>query len=816
MISKELMDFPKPCSPERPIPPEVWPDMPGVLKAKVQEWGPTVEEWREFWKTAARFPLFAADAETSGLRPFHGDKVAGWSAAFFDGKKIQAGYWNFRHCGHAAHGEHAPKCKTPKAVGLCKSCGEFVCPGYVEKAPTIDPSELRHMNAAIAKCIWANQNLKFDVKMGYTDGVLIPERALDTMLIAHLWDENKGKKGYKLENLAVEMGEEKLKDIPAEYMKEHGIRVEESGHARIPYEVERPYAIMDSVLILRRMQWERDRWSTLADPKIMDIFRVENACTPAYSFMEIPGMKLDVPYTREGVKMLEAQMLESKKKILTLAKKDMKNLGMKEFKILSNDDLWKILEARGHKALSLTPAGDPCLEDANLAAYHDPLADAVREYRSSNKMCGTYFKAYLEDYVDEKGVLQRAHADPDGFIHSNYFIHGTVSGRTSSTEPNLQNVTKFEKFGTKTKAGTVAKALHEGLKNEKIQTGSVLEVRRCFVPRGPEYSLFFFDYAQMELRVFSDYAEEEFMLSELMKGVDLHASVAKEVFPSMPRKEDNKTLYEYFRQLTKQINFGIIYGMGKNKLALQLDVPVDEAVRALELVKAGYAAKLKMKQYTDLTLDDCAGILEDHRVMTQSRQWSGLKTIGREVLSRVNPAVLVPLLVDEKAGKNMRLLYSADAFLRSYHARFPKIKVFTKAIDKAIRARGYVFNKFGRRYHLTPDKSYVGVNRLIQGTCGDMKKLAAWRIYKLLTQRKAKTKMLNDVHDELQFDVHHSELDLIPEIKECMENFRQVGVKMQVDADYSHVAWSFKRKWVGPEEFKKSLEEHREKATAKA
>jgi len=146
----------------------------------------------------------------------------------------------------------------------------------------------------------------------------------------------------------------------------------------------------------------------------------------------------------------------------------------------------------------------------------------------------------------------------------------------------------------------------------------------------------------------------------------------------------------------------------------------------------------------------------------------------------------------------------------NYHKQFPNIKPFIKGIERALGTRGYIFNKYGRRYHLTTDESYIGINRLVQGTTGDMVKLAQWRVDHLL--RGKKTMLLNQVHDELQFDVHHSELYLVPKIHEAMAHFPNLGVKMTVDCDYSHESWASKHKWEGPEEFTKSLKEYRHAA----
>ncbi len=144
--------FPKSVSEVRPIPTEIWPNLAGVEKAKVITLSPTLAEWRRFWKEAVRFPLVSVDTETDGLYPFHGNQIVGVSAAFFNGKEIIAGYWNFRHRGHGPHKwcqmEHAknpksparkkcPKCKLDDKTGGCK--------GYKEKQKPLPQSAFADM-----------------------------------------------------------------------------------------------------------------------------------------------------------------------------------------------------------------------------------------------------------------------------------------------------------------------------------------------------------------------------------------------------------------------------------------------------------------------------------------------------------------------------------------------------------------------------------------------------------------------------------------------------------------------------------------------
>ncbi len=659
----------------------------------------------------------------------------------------------------------------------------------IETATKLPPSALKDLLPVYEDCIVGGQNYKYDNKMFLVDGIPFPKKTMDTMLVAHLYNENN--RSYSLDTLGKEMGEQKLGDSVKDYMKLHSLEVEGHGHEQVAYDVEKPYAIMDTVLVLKRLQFERERWVALKDPKIMEVFQIEMAQTNVFAGMEANGMKMDKKYIIHGIKVFEEEMAQ-------LVQAIYKEAG-KEFNVQSNDELWLVLEARGLKPISLTAGKKVSLTDQDLGAYKDAVCTLVKAYRSRNKMWGTYFKPFLEKHMDANDVL-----------HSDFWIHGTVSGRISCKEPNLTNMTRFERFGTRGRTGSVAQAIREGVGLKEELEFPNLEVRRCFIPRGFDYSLFYFDYGQAEMRVFAEYSDEQFLIKALTEGLDIHAATASKVFPNFPKKEDDKKLYEYFRQLAKQISFGLLYGMGVNKLAVQMDVPVDECVRFVTMLLAAAAEGYDIAKVTTFAQDQLKKILEDHAVMTKSRQWAGLGALGKEVSMRVNPEPLEEFLFrsdPERKRRHLRLEASARTFMNNYHKQFPNIKPFIKGIEKALGSRGYIFNKYGRRYHLTPDESYIGINRLVQGTTGDMVKLAQWRIDGLLKGKK--TMLLNQVHDELQFDVHHSELSLIPKIHQAMGHFPNLGVKMTVDVDYSHESWASKHKWSGEEEFMTSLKQYR-------
>ncbi|MGE5310747.1 MAG: DNA polymerase I [Nitrospirota bacterium] len=166
---------------------------------------------------------------------------------------------------------------------------------------------------------------------------------------------------------------------------------------------------------------------------------------------------------------------------------------------------------------------------AGLAPLH-PLPAEVLRYRSLMKLKNTYVDA-----------LPRLVNSETGRIHTSYNQTGTVTGRLSSSEPNLQNIP------VRTEEGRV--------------------IRRAFVA-DPGSHLLAADYSQIELRILAHYSRDEVLMAGFQKGEDIHLRTAAEVF----RVDANAVTAEMRRQ-AKTINFGIIYGMSPFGLARELGIP---------------------------------------------------------------------------------------------------------------------------------------------------------------------------------------------------------------------------------------------------
>ena len=166
---------------------------------------------------------------------------------------------------------------------------------------------------------------------------------------------------------------------------------------------------------------------------------------------------------------------------------------------------------------------------AGLAPLH-PLPAEVLRYRSLAKLKNTYVDA-----------LPRLVNPQTGRIHTSYNQTGTVTGRLSSSEPNLQNI--------------------------PVRTEEGRAIRRAFVA-APDYHLLSADYSQIELRILAHYSRDEVLMAAFRHGEDIHLRTAGEVFGVQP----NAVTAEMRRQ-AKTINFGIIYGMSPFGLARELGIP---------------------------------------------------------------------------------------------------------------------------------------------------------------------------------------------------------------------------------------------------
>ncbi len=171
---------------------------------------------------------------------------------------------------------------------------------------------------------------------------------------------------------------------------------------------------------------------------------------------------------------------------------------------------------------------------------HHKIAGLVLEYRQLGKLCSTYIKALIEQVNPETGR-----------VHTTFAQTATATGRLSSRNPNLQNVPKRTELGR--------------------------SVRACFIAGSPETVLLCADYSQIELRILAHLSGDENLVSAFVAGQDIHQRTAAALFGVAVDKVSRKQ-----RSAAKTVNYAVIYGMGSQALATQLDISREEADKFIE------------------------------------------------------------------------------------------------------------------------------------------------------------------------------------------------------------------------------------------
>lgn len=259
------------------------------------------------------------------------------------------------------------------------------------------------------------------------------------------------------------------------------------------------------------------------------MFKIELPLIPVLARMEKRGVALD----------LEAfdKFLDEVQKRLTELEQGIFRLAGREFNMRSSQQLAGILfDELGLKPLGKTPGGAPSTSVSVLERLRDKheIVDLILKYRTFEKLRSTYLEP-LPKQVDR-----------DGRVHTTFNQMATATGRLSSSGPNLQNIPIRGEFGPR--------------------------MRACF-KAGPGNMLVAADYSQIELRVLAHLSGEPTLIEAFRKKQDIHARTAALLF----EKEGGAEVTPDERRMAKTINFGLIYGMGPQKLSRELSIPMNEA-----------------------------------------------------------------------------------------------------------------------------------------------------------------------------------------------------------------------------------------------
>lgn len=274
--------------------------------------------------------------------------------------------------------------------------------------------------------------------------------------------------------------------------------------------------------------------------------------------VEAVGVRLDVP-------LLNALSKEFEARIETLTTRIHDQAG-ESFNINSPKQLGNILfeKLRVHEQLGMKPPRKTQTGWSTDAAVLEsiakhPIAEQILAFRQLVKLKGTYIDA-LPQLVN-----------PDtGRVHTSYNQAVAATGRLSSSDPNLQNIPIRSEEGQK--------------------------IRRAFIPGDENSVLLSADYSQIELRILAHLTGDANLKKAFDAGQDIHRWTAGLIFGVAPEAVTGE-----MRSRAKAINFGVIYGMGAQRLASETKMTVKEAQGFIEAYFETFSG---VKRFIDTTLEN--------------------------------------------------------------------------------------------------------------------------------------------------------------------------------------------------------------------
>ena len=379
--------------------------------------------------------------------------------------------------------------------------------------------------------IWIGQNLKYDFLVLKWYGVELLGQTFDTML-AHYVIEPEGRRsmdllsaqflGYEPISITTLIGKKgknqgTMRDAPLDQVTEYA-----AEDADITFQLKHCF----SPLIKKR--------------GVEKVFNeVENPLVRVLVDMEYEGVKVDIDFLNEYSKVLEVDAKISEERVYEQAGvrfnlASPKQLGEVLFDILK-------LDAKAKKTKTGQYAtGEDVLQ--KMAAKHK-IVDDILNFRELTKLKSTYVDS-IPELINPK----------TGRVHTSYAQAVAVTGRLSSTNPNLQNI--------------------------PIRTERGREIRKAFIPREKGRVLVSADYSQIELRIVAAISGDPNMCEAFKLGKDIHTATAAKVYGI---KEEEVT--KEMRYKAKSVNFGIIYGQGAFGLAENLGISRTEAKEIIDNYK---------------------------------------------------------------------------------------------------------------------------------------------------------------------------------------------------------------------------------------
>jgi len=466
----------------------------------------TIDELKAIIKECKKRKLFSFDTETSSL-DFNDAELVGFSISW---QKDQAFYCPLNH--NTSSEINLPFDRT---IDLLKNL-------FLDDKLTV-----------------IGQNIKYDMNVLKKYSIFFETSIEDTMLMSYVL--NSGGK-HDLNTLSSKF----LDHIPITYEDVVGHGKDQISFADVEIDRAVTYACEDSDLTYSIFEILNSMLRK--DKKLDDIYRnIEIKLMHVIAGMEYAGVSINS-------KELDVQSKNLSDRLDKIEKKIYKFSG-KEFNISSPKQIQEIFyEHLKLPILKKTPKGQPSTNEdvmTRLAEEH-VLPSLILSYRNLLKLKNTY--------TDKLGAQVSSVSKR---LHTSYNQTVTITGRLSSSSPNLQNI--------------------------PIRTEDGKKIRSAFIPK-KGFKLFSADYSQIELRIMAHLSDDPEMIKSFTKGEDIHSSTAKKVFNTKgePNSEE--------RRAAKAINFGLIYGISAYGLARQLKI---DNIEAKSIIDTYFAKYKRVREYME-------------------------------------------------------------------------------------------------------------------------------------------------------------------------------------------------------------------------
>ena len=472
----------------------------------------TLPAFELFAAELERRPEFAVDTETTGVNPIDADLVG----LSFSWKVGTGWYLPVR----SAYGEPLP-----------------IEPVRARLAPILaDASKLK-----------IGQNLKYDLIVLRNAGMPVAGPLFDTMIAGFVLEPARG--SFALDKMVRDLLGHEM--VPISELIGKGrqqLRMDQ-----VPLDAVAEYAAEDADYTLRLKELFEPRLETSDLAPLF--YETEMPLVSVLTEMEFNGISLDSEFLAKMGERLAARVEEIRAAVYELAGQAFNLDSPKQL----GGILFDKLDFRVVKHTKTARSTDAETLETLARETEHALPPLLLEYREMQKLRGTYVDA-----------LPRARSARTGRIHTSYHQTGAITGRLSSSEPNLQNI--------------------------PVRTELGRQVRRAFVPREQGEVLIVADYSQIELRVLAHFCEDEALIRAFAEQRDVHAFVASQI-NGVSLADVTKEM----RSRAKTVNFGIIYGQSAFGLAQATGMTRAEAKAFIDAYFERYP---RIREFIDRCIED--------------------------------------------------------------------------------------------------------------------------------------------------------------------------------------------------------------------